>query len=854
MPWPQAVLSSRPDSHAFQERRLCLAEAVRVGRSVARCRAATNNATFDCKVLSRHHARLWYSDGKFLLQDTRSSNGTFVNGQRLGKSGEESAPYQLYSGDVLQFGVDVTENARKVTHGCIITMVKLLLPDGTEYKRRPEVDSASVKPEANSSTTLKLQDLHQLSHYLQEALYREQLLHKKLSALQTLLQSAQRASDDGWQALIIEDKLLSRLETLENRLMAYSKTLSDECLRKELELLQCDKGQYETAAKEALRRALQDKVEAHEKLASAQCALRCSDEELVHLQAVQEASRAEIKELALQRERAAQRVAQLEEQLQAALCESALKDESSQEELERRLAAMETHESALLTRIEQLTTENDRTRDLLAQAHELLKNGGRYPRDGDIDGEETETEGDTEPSPDRRDKEECLSTILEEPEDMRGYSQDGEAGTARSQAQEDSSVVSFSAREVLLELLSAQQCEDGDADAGGGGGDGATTLGPPWLRPGPGEEGEGPGEPAAMRARLADTQEIGRIFTARCGELEAMLEEEQEASTRQADVSSKSIQNLQAQLVSLREELESLRREKESELQEARRELTQVLEQARTLRHVLEDTATERENDIAMLQEELGRLRTELFRQQQNKSDSERPRSAEHGFTDSTRLRGHVERLEGECHGLRAECEELQRERDSLREQLHGLHKEIQSARVEEQELQEVVSGLQASRDSLASRRSAGPDADAADAAAVRDATPDGARDEKGSSLGDGAEEPWRAPGETAHTEAAPADGSEAGGGELQLQLRQAESVAESLQKKCTEAQLELKALQERHQATEQETRGLHEELELCREKLERYRKVKQKAWAGWLPLMAMVVGIAVSVLYPTME
>ncbi|XP_075923201.1 uncharacterized protein LOC142924582 isoform X2 [Petromyzon marinus] len=452
---------------------------------------------------------------------------------------------------------------------------------------------------------------------------------------------------------------------------------------------------------------------------------------------------------------------------------------------------------------------------------------------------------------DRRDKEECLSTILEEPEDMRGYSQDGEAGTARSQAQEDSSVVSFSAREVLLELLSAQQCEDGDADAGGGGGDGATTLGPPWLRPGPGEEGEGPGEPAAMRARLADTQEIGRIFTARCGELEAMLEEEQEASTRQADVSSKSIQNLQAQLVSLREELESLRREKESELQEARRELTQVLEQARTLRHVLEDTATERENDIAMLQEELGRLRTELFRQQQNKSDSERPRSAEHGFTDSTRLRGHVERLEGECHGLRAECEELQRERDSLREQLHGLHKEIQSARVEEQELQEVVSGLQASRDSLASRRSAGPDADAA--AAVRDATPDGARDEKGSSLGDGAEEPWRAPGETARTEAAPADGSEAGGGELQLQLRQAESVAESLQKKCTEAQLELKALQERHQATEQETRGLHEELELCREKLERYRKVK-KAWAGWLPLMAMVVGIAVSVLYPTME
>lgn len=64
----KAVLICRPNSHPFQERTLCLEQPIKVGRSVARARAAQNNAIFDCKVLSRHHALLWYDNGKFYLQ------------------------------------------------------------------------------------------------------------------------------------------------------------------------------------------------------------------------------------------------------------------------------------------------------------------------------------------------------------------------------------------------------------------------------------------------------------------------------------------------------------------------------------------------------------------------------------------------------------------------------------------------------------------------------------------------------------------------------------------------------------------------------------------------------------------
>ena len=50
---------------------------------------------------------------QFYLQDTKSSNGTFINNQRLCKGGEESSPREVFSGDHIQFGVNVMENNRR---------------------------------------------------------------------------------------------------------------------------------------------------------------------------------------------------------------------------------------------------------------------------------------------------------------------------------------------------------------------------------------------------------------------------------------------------------------------------------------------------------------------------------------------------------------------------------------------------------------------------------------------------------------------------------------------------------------------------------------------------------------------
>jgi hypothetical protein len=52
----------------LQERNLSLDQPVKIGRSVARARPNGSNAIFDCKVLSRNHALLWYENGKVKLK------------------------------------------------------------------------------------------------------------------------------------------------------------------------------------------------------------------------------------------------------------------------------------------------------------------------------------------------------------------------------------------------------------------------------------------------------------------------------------------------------------------------------------------------------------------------------------------------------------------------------------------------------------------------------------------------------------------------------------------------------------------------------------------------------------------
>lgn len=61
---------------------------------------------FKSKVVSRRHCEFWSEDGKWFIKDVKSSSGTFLNHIRLSPPGQESKPFPVNDGDVVQLGID----------------------------------------------------------------------------------------------------------------------------------------------------------------------------------------------------------------------------------------------------------------------------------------------------------------------------------------------------------------------------------------------------------------------------------------------------------------------------------------------------------------------------------------------------------------------------------------------------------------------------------------------------------------------------------------------------------------------------------------------------------------------------
>ncbi|XP_074692282.1 sarcolemmal membrane-associated protein isoform X27 [Strix aluco] len=659
MPSALAIFTCRPNSHPFQERHVYLDEPVKIGRSVARCRPAQNNATFDCKVLSRNHALVWFDHktGKFYLQDTKSSNGTFINSQRLSRGSEESPPCEIMSGDIIQFGVDVTENTRKVTHGCIVSTIKLFLPDGMEARLRSDVIHAPlpspVDKVAANTPSMYSQELFQLSQYLQEALHREQMLEQKLATLQRLLAVTQEASDTSWQALIDEDRLLSRLEVMGNQLQACSKNQTEDSIRKELIALQEDKHNYETTAKESLRRVLQEKIEVVRKLSEVERSLSNTEDECTHLKEMNERTQEELRELANKYNGAVNEIKDLSDKLKVAEGrqeEIQQKGLAEKKELQHKIDEMEEREQELQAKIEALQADNDFTNERLTalQEHFLSKSGGDCTFIHQFI--------------------ECQNKIIDE-----GH---------LTKVEE-------------TKLLKENQARVKESDL-------SDTLSPSK------EKSSDDTTDAQM-----DDQDLNEPI-AKVALLKALLEEERKAYRVQVEESNKQINVLQAQLRRLQEDIENLREEKENEISSTRNELVSAQNEILSLQQVAEKAASERDTDISALQDELQTVRVELERWRKDASDYEKEivslqasfqlrcqQCEDQQREEATRLKGELEKLKAEWSALEAECVTLRKENTLLTSELQRQEKELSSSQKQSLALTSDISVLEMSRKEL---------------------------------------------------------------------------------------------------------------------------------------------------------
>ncbi|XP_038950178.1 sarcolemmal membrane-associated protein isoform X10 [Rattus norvegicus] len=801
MPSALAIFTCRPNSHPFQERHVYLDEPIKIGRSVARCRPAQNNATFDCKVLSRNHALVWFDHktSKFYLQDTKSSNGTFINSQRLSRGSEESPPCEILSGDIIQFGVDVTENTRKVTHGCIVSTIKLFLPDGMEARLRSDVIHAPlpspVDKVAANTPSMYSQELFQLSQYLQEALHREQMLEQKLATLQRLLAITQEASDTSWQALIDEDRLLSRLEVMGNQLQACSKNQTEDSLRKELVALQEDKHSYETTAKESLRRVLQEKIEVVRKLSEVERSLSNTEDECTHLREMNERTQEELRELANKYNGAVNEIKDLSDKLKAAEGkqeEIQQKGQAEKKELQAKIDDMEEKEQELQAKIEALQADNDFTNERLTALQERLlsKSGGdctfihqfiECQKKLMVQGHLTKVVEESKLSKENqaKAKESDLSDTLS-PSKEKSSDDTTDAQMDEQDLNEPLAKVS-----LLKDDLQGTQAET-----------------------------EAKQDTQHLRKELVEAQELARASKQKCFDLQALLEEERKAYRNQVEESAKQIQVLQVQLQRLHMDMENLQEEKDTEISSTRDKLLSAQDEILLLHQAAAKAVSERDTDFMSLQEELKKVRAELEGWRKAASEYEEEiRSLQSTFQlrcqqcevqqreEATRLQGELEKLKKEWDVLENECRSLKKENVLLSSELQRQEKELHNSQKQSLELTSDLSILQMTRKELENQ------------------------------MGSLKEQHLR---------------DEA---DLKTLLSKAENQAKDVQKEYEKTQTVLSELKLKFEMTEQEKQSITDELKQCKDNLKLLRE-KGNNPSILQPVPAVFIGLFLAFLF----
>ncbi|XP_028609891.1 sarcolemmal membrane-associated protein isoform X3 [Grammomys surdaster] len=819
MPSALAIFTCRPNSHPFQERHVYLDEPIKIGRSVARCRPAQNNATFDCKVLSRNHALVWFDHktSKFYLQDTKSSNGTFINSQRLSRGSEESPPCEILSGDIIQFGVDVTENTRKVTHGCIVSTIKLFLPDGMEARLRSDVIHAPlpspVDKVAANTPSMYSQELFQLSQYLQEALHREQMLEQKLATLQRLLAITQEASDTSWQALIDEDRLLSRLEVMGNQLQACSKNQTEDSLRKELIALQEDKHNYETTAKESLRRVLQEKIEVVRKLSEVERSLSNTEDECTHLKEMNERTQEELRELANKYNGAVNEIKDLSDKLKVAEGkqeEIQQKGQAEKKELQTKIDEMEEKEQELQAKIEALQADNDFTNERLTALQGIQVDDFLPKINGSTEKEHllSKSGGDCTFIHQFL---ECQKKLM-----VQGHltkvveeSKLSKENQAKAKESDLSDTLSPSKEKSSDDTTDAQMDEQ--------------DLNEPLAKvsllkddlQGTQSETEAKQDIQHLRKELVEAQELARASKQKCFELQALLEEERKAYRNQVEESAKQIQVLQVQLQRLHMDMETLQEEKDTEISSTREKLLSAQDEILLLHQAAAKAVSERDTDFVSLQEELKKVRAELEGWRKAASDYENEiRSLQSSFQlrcqqcedqqreEATRLQGELEKLKKEWNVLETECHSLKKENVLLSSELQRQEKELHNSQKQSFELTSDLSILQMTRKELENQMGSLKEQHLRDAA------------------------------------------------DLKTLLSKAENQAKDVQKEYEKTQTVLSELKLKFEMTEQEKQSITDELKQCKDNLKLLReKGTNKPWP-WMPMLAALVAVTAMVLY----
>lgn len=246
---------------------------------------------------------------------------------------------------------------------------------------------AAVQTESGV-VTVKDTDLQKLADYLQEALWREEILQKKLASLQDSTANLMNSSDKIWTSRCSEDLLRNKIRALEAQLHVCLQKFPKDAVKKLFFQMERQKLIYEDKAVIALQKATQEKTEAVTKADKLQGALNTALSEAQRWQSLYEELRLSSERLRLKQDQSDDQLQQLHHQLELSRVREG--------EVTEELVSLTQHNQELQYSIRLLEQDNDELREELQQL-----------RDGDGETEEllgqpVLTSKETEQSPEAK--------------------------------------------------------------------------------------------------------------------------------------------------------------------------------------------------------------------------------------------------------------------------------------------------------------------------------------------------------------------------------------------------------------------------------------------------------------------
>ncbi|XP_042347404.1 TRAF3-interacting JNK-activating modulator isoform X2 [Plectropomus leopardus] len=275
---------------------------------------------------------------------------------------------------------DKRENSINAQKTCIKTAIQT---EATRQKfsvQTEKIIQKKIVHESSAQTesgfvTIKESDLQLLTDYLQEALWREEAVEKKLAALQENTSNLMNSSNKIWMARCSEDLLRNKIKALEAQLQVCLQKFPKDGVKKLVIQMEKQKLVYEERALVALQKITQEKTEALSKAQTMQEALITTKAEALRWQHLYEELKLNSAQLRENQHFSNDQLQQLHSQVELSKArEAELRDEvvsmrQEKQELQYNICLLEEDNQILREEIQHLRDGSNESQDFMMQGH-----------------------------------------------------------------------------------------------------------------------------------------------------------------------------------------------------------------------------------------------------------------------------------------------------------------------------------------------------------------------------------------------------------------------------------------------------------------------------------------------------